>query len=228
MKMAEEIQKRQVAKKIKISDVLSGSYIKEDGWNPNFIEVDEKRISRANIIGAVLEKEEGNDLNYISIMLDDGSGNISGRVFKDDMYKLKDINIGDIILVIARPREYGNERYLLIEIAKKIENKKWIEVRKLELEKNKDNVKKIVKKTEDIEEKSKGSREEVVEEDVVKEEKEMSAGDKVIDFVREKDGGEGIDVQAIVDEFKDEKIVKDLLSEGELFEIKPGRIKVLE
>ncbi|MBD3354598.1 hypothetical protein GF361_01275 [Candidatus Woesearchaeota archaeon] len=226
--MAEEIQKRQVAKKIKINDVLSGSYIKEDGWNPNFIEVNGEKVSRVNIIGAVLEKEEGDGLNYISIMLDDGSGKISGRVFKDDMYKLKDIDIGDIVLAIARPREYGSERYLLLEIVKKIKNKKWIKVRKLELEKKNDDVKEVVQKTEDIEETPTESKEEVVEEDIVKEEKEMNNVDKIIDFVREKDKGDGIDIQAIVDKFDDERIVKDLLSEGELFEIKPGRVKVLE
>jgi len=232
--MAKEknIQKRQVAHKIRIKDILKGNYIKADGWNPNFVEVDGKKISRVNIIGAVLEKEEGNDLNYISITLDDGSAKIGARVFKDDMYKMKNIDVGDIVLVIARPREYGDERYLLLEIIKKIQNKKWVRVRKLELNKQENNIKENYgdekENKEETKQEKEFNKEETVEEEVMKEEKGMSLGDKIIDFVRENDDGEGIDVQEIVDKFKEEKVVKDLLSEGELFEIKPGRVKVLE
>ena len=51
-------QKRQVAEKIRIKDILGGRYIQEEGWTPNYVETDNgKKVSRVNIIGAVVEKE---------------------------------------------------------------------------------------------------------------------------------------------------------------------------
>ncbi|MBW2996134.1 hypothetical protein KY332_02405 [Candidatus Woesearchaeota archaeon] len=211
-------QKRQIAEKVRVKDILSGRYIQEEGWNPNYIELDDsRRISRVNIIGAVVEKEEGQEINYNSIVLDDGSGTISVRVFGEDMGKLAGISVGDVVLIIGRPREYGNEKYLLLEIIKKVENKKWIDVRRLELGVKKETVVEEKKEIENV-------KEEAVEETVISE----SVGDKIIEFVRNNDKGDGVDIQEIVNEFKDEKEVKNLLSEGELFEVKPGRVKVLE
>ena len=31
-------QKRQIAYKVRINDLLGGKYVKEEGWNPNYIE----------------------------------------------------------------------------------------------------------------------------------------------------------------------------------------------
>jgi RPA family protein len=147
--------------------------------------------------------------------LDDGSGSISARVFGEDLAKLAGVNVGDVVLVIGRPREYGSEKYVLLEIIKKVENKKWIDVRRLELG---------VKREVIVEEKEEETKEESIEESVVGE----SIGDKIIEFVRNNDKGDGVDIQDIVNEFKDEDEVKNLLIEGELFEVKPGRVKVLE
>jgi RPA family protein len=217
--MAEEQQKRQIAEKARIKYILQGRYVQQEGWNPNYIEaVDGRKISRVNIIGAVVSKEEGEEINYNSIIIDDGSGKISARVFGEEIKRLKNVNIGDVVLIVGRPREYGGERYILLEIIKKIEDKKWIEVRQKELGKELD-VEKEEKAEKDFEEEVSSA------EDVVKEE---STAEKIIDFVRKTDGGDGVDIEDIVNEFSDEDCVKNLLSEGELFEIRPGRVKVLE
>ncbi|MEE9525072.1 MAG: OB-fold nucleic acid binding domain-containing protein [Candidatus Woesearchaeota archaeon] len=227
-----EIQKRQIAEKIRIKDILGGRYVQEEGWTPNYVETDSgKKVSRANIIGAVVEKEEGEELNYTSLVLEDGSGRISIRVFGDDLVKLEGINVGDVVLVIGRPREYGSERYLLLEIIKKIEDKKWIEVRNKELGKVavvKKEVQSSVepKQVESVEEAIVGVDQQTVGESVVG--GEISVGDKIIEFVRAEDKGEGVEIEEIVKKFENEDSVKNLLSEGELFEVKPGRVKVLE
>ena len=208
----EEQQKRQIACKVRIKEILSGRYIKEDGWMPNYVETsDGRRISRVNIIGAIVARQEDGEVGYNSIVIDDGTGKISVRVFGDDADKLKDSEVGDIILVIGRPREYGSERYVLLEIVKKIDNKKWIDVRNLEIG--------AMKKTVVEEPKTEKIVEEVVEE---------TLSDKIIDFVKMSDKGDGVEIEDVVKEFNDESAIKNLLSEGELFEIKPGRIKVLE
>ena len=53
-----EIRKRQIAYKIRIKDILEGKYVKEEGWNPNYIvTANEKEVSRVNIIGIVIDKQ---------------------------------------------------------------------------------------------------------------------------------------------------------------------------
>ena len=72
-KMAEEKeqQKRQVACKTRVSEILGGRYVKEEGWMPNYIETtSRKKISRINIIGVVVSSEEDSETGYNSIVID--------------------------------------------------------------------------------------------------------------------------------------------------------------
>ncbi len=64
-----EPQKRQIACKARIADLINGQYVKEEGWTPNYIITKQgKHISRINLIGTVISKtEEG--LNYQSIVV---------------------------------------------------------------------------------------------------------------------------------------------------------------
>ena len=141
MEPPKETQKRQIAYKISIKDIFQGKYVQQEGWNPNYIEsFDGKKISRVNIIGIVLSKEDNQETSYKSILIDDGSGTISAKSFGEDSGILQNIQIGDPVLIIGRIKEYNSELHILIEIIKKLEDPKWIEIRKIELEKNKINV----------------------------------------------------------------------------------------
>jgi RPA family protein len=227
-----EIQKRQVACKARISELIEGEYVKEEGWNPNYIRTKRGRnISRVNLIAAVISVND--EENYQSVLVDDGSARISLRTFeKNEM--LNNLEVGDVVLVIGRPREYGAEKYIVPEIIKKIENKKWIDVRKLELEiegkKEKyEEPKKYNEKPEKIE------REEIVEEIEEKPEKKYDdKGNKheiVYNTVKNLDKGNGADIDEVIkkSEIKEaEEIIKRFMMEGEMFEIKPGKIKILE
>lgn len=126
-------QLRQTAFIVKISDLKNGKYIKEEGWEPNYILTKKARVNRANILGIVISKTETPDMSYKSLVIDDGSGNISVRLFENNNL-FNGINVGDIILLIGRPREYGTEKYMIPEIIKKIDNGSWLNYRKKELE----------------------------------------------------------------------------------------------
>ena len=204
--------KRQIAFKVRIKDLVNGRYVKEEGWEPNYIITkQEKKISRINLIGIIVAKNDDINTNYEGVILEDGSGKISIREFKENKV-LKNVEIGNIVMVIGRPREYGTEKYIVPEIVKKIENEKWVALRKIELEI----------------ENSKEEKEEVQEEII--EEKEMPLSQKIYTWIKEKDSGEGIEISELIKKHGDgsEKIIKRFLVEGEIFEIKPGRIKVLE
>jgi hypothetical protein len=145
-------------------------------------------------------------------MIDDGSANISLRLFEENKL-FESVNIGDSVLVIGRPREFGTERYIVPEIIKKIEDANWIKLRKLEL--GSKEIKVEEKKIEVYD-----TVEEVVEEDP-----------DIISLIKKLDKGDGADFNDIVEKCgkeDGEKIINNMIKMGELFEIKPGKIKVLE
>lgn len=192
--------KRETAYKVRIVDILNGKYVINEGWKPNYIEVGNKRFSRVNVLGTVVGFE--NDL----IKIDDGTGQIMLRSF--DESNTMQQNVGDVLLIIGRPREYNEIRFLVPEIIKKIDNPEWIKVRNLEIKEEK--VTKVKK---------------------IKEEKvEENTNQKILDIIKEKDKGNGVNTEEIikiVGKSNTEKNINKLLEEGEIFEIKPGILKLL-
>ncbi len=219
-----EPQKRQIACKVRISDLTNGKYVKEEGWTPNYIITKQgEHISRINLIGIAISKNE-NEQNYQSLTIDDGSGNISLRSFEKNE-TINNIEVGDVIIVIGRPREYGSEKYIVPEIIKKIDNKKWIDVRKIELDIKDLKTAKLPAKEEKVivENIDSGPKEQT---------KNIINNSKLIyETVKKLDSGQGVDIEDIIKKtgIKDaEEIIKKFLREGEMFEISPGRIKILE
>lgn len=205
-------QKRHVAYKVKIKSVLDNPYIKEEGWEPNYIEVNGKKVSRVNIIGTIVLK---NDKNHT--VIDDGSGRVPLRVFEEGSF-FSENEVGDVVTVIGRPREFGSEKYILPEIVKRVENPLWVKVRDYELK-------------EYIEHIETFQKQETVEEAVYTEENEEDVHEKVFNIIKALDTGEGIDTDEVIKKsgFQDtEHIINILLEKGEVFEIKPGVLKVLE
>jgi len=273
--------KRQVAVKSWISDLVSGRYVKVEGdWQPNYVLTPRNiKVSRANIMGAVVS-EPAVDPGHFSFIIDDGSSKMTVRSF--DESTPKDIILGDVLLVIGRPREFGSEIYMMPEIIKKIDNSKWLEHRKLELDLlNRDlpslEIKDIgsgisssqegnsdilsqaeEERIEDSPETAQSAEQissgttssseatnaqtaqtgqeptEAPEQEAAN--KEESSGnpiDSMLEIIRKLDTGNGADTEeAITDSSiereKAEAIINNLLMDGEVFEIKPGMLKVME
>lgn len=110
------------------------------------------------------------------------------------------VDVGSCVLVIGRPREFESQKYVLGEIIKPVDPK-WMDVHR-----------KSVPRVVAVE-----KSEEVVESSEV----------DVIGVVRELDEGEGADYDTVASRVGEDRIVH-LLAVGELFETKPGRLKVLE
>ena len=202
---------RQTASIVQIKDILHSTYVKESSeLTPNYILVGSKRISRVNLMAVVVDTSDMQ--SYKSITLDDGTGTITVRTFEDTKI-LDKVHIGDSILIIAKPREFNSEKYLIQEIIKKILNHKWIEVRKRELA-----LPRHVPPDEVIAE-------------TVQEAVELLPAEKIIHAIRASDPGDGADVEKVIAQAHvtdAEKIVHTLLSQGDVFEVKPGKLKVLE
>ncbi|MFH0977810.1 MAG: OB-fold nucleic acid binding domain-containing protein [Candidatus Woesearchaeota archaeon] len=186
---------RQVAFKLRVADILNNPFIRNEGWQPNSIEVAGIEVSRVNLVATVLTRPE-KELNQLVFLLDDGTGQIPARFFGDSP-SISSLEIGDIVLVIARPREYNNQRYLVPEIVRKISDPKWIELRNYEIklpeQKPSDNMPAMI-----------------------------------LAAMRRLDKGDGVDYQALVSELGcSEETIDSLLKQGELFQIRPGRLKLL-
>ncbi|MFC1741278.1 hypothetical protein ACFL3V_01960 [Nanoarchaeota archaeon] len=217
--MAEpEQSKRQVAHKVRVADILNNRYVKEDGWLPNYIAVGERKVSRANIIGVIVSKDlqEGNTSSQ-NFVLDDNTGRISLRFFEHG----KGIEVGNIVLVIGRPREFGAERYVVPEVMKNVTDPKWVELRRLELAQQ--------RHQEPAEDKSPKTEELSVETEDLAEESNPTS--RLINIIKDLDDGSGAGFEDISVKFGStdpEEHVKRLLEQGDIFEVKPGRYKVLE
>lgn len=201
-------QPRQTAYIVQINDLVNSSFVKEEGWNPNYVVIGNKNVSRVNIIGTVIDKRE--EENMQNIIVDDGTGKIAVRNFEGK----SDVGIGDVVLVVGRVRQFGSEMYINPEVVRKGIDKKWnLLWKKCALknyEKNtnqiKDDKEKAIKQSEDIKDRI----------------------DKIISKVRELDNGDGASYEEIIKAFPDEDAISGLLMRGDLFEIKPGRLKVLD
>ena len=120
---------RLTAYRVWLSDLKERQIEKAEGQT-DFISVGEKQVSRVNIIASVVDKYLAE--NYGSLTLDDGSAQLRLKAFGDFLSRIKDIESGDIILTIARIREYNNEIYMFPEIVKKVTAKHAL-LRRLEL-----------------------------------------------------------------------------------------------
>lgn len=218
-----KVIERQTAMKVWIQHLTNGEYVENPGWEPNYVLYGELKIFRANILGIVVQKSGSKVLHYDYLVLDDGTGKIMIRAF-ENRELLKDFQIGDLVNIIGKPREYGNDVYLIPEIARHVTDALWIEVRRKELEKlpltralPAESVQRSV--TEEA------STVETEEEEIV------TPRDKFLAIIRELDQGDGVDVEALLSatrETQPEKLLQNLLLHGDVFEIKPGRIKLLE
>jgi len=206
--------KRQIAYKCNIKELNKGVFVKRQGWESNYVMTDFGDFSRVNIIGVIVAKED----NVLTI--EDGTGQITARTF-NDLYKVMEINIGDLVLVIARPREFNNQLYLALEIIKKIDNKGWINYRKKELL--------LIKRIRNVE-LLKDSKSTANEPEIVENVSTLNSKERMINFIKQLDSGSGASIDDImtVSKIKNaEDIIQDMLLKGEVYEVKAGKIKLM-
>jgi RPA family protein len=226
---------RQTAYIVGLDEIANSDYVVSEGeWDPNYMLIREIKVSRANIMGVVIAIE-GEAGRVRSFTVDDGRSSITVRVFESE--KSPDLEIGDIVMVIGRPRVFNDEKYIVPEIIKKITDSLWIEIRKKEIERlaGKDIIRRTIKEQIEpvalvtIEEKE--DKKESILEESMKEEKTESEAEEIISLIRKFDFGNGADIEEIIKHSKSktaEKLIMNLLAEGDIFEIKAGRLKVLE
>jgi len=225
-------QQRQVAYKVWISDLINGEYIREEGeWDPNYVLVrDNLKVSRVNVIASVISKYKNETGDYSYLMVDDGTSDINVKAWKEDIGILDKCNVGDLILLIGRVREYNDDIYITPELIKKLDDSNWAKVRKLELEKGFG----APMKVENISDKkitvsAGGSGGLIVSEESANENLTQTSRQKVLDYISKK---EEVTYDELIENLKmDEnevnEIIKELLREGEIYQPKANYLKVI-
>ena len=214
--MAEEQQfKRHTAYKLRIGDILIGKPVinsTENGERFSFLELGDRKIVRVNIIGNIVDKYESlGATKYLSLTVDDGSGQMRLKVFGDDSDKFKNFSQGQTIVTIGVLRYWNNELYVSPEIIKELDSK-YLLIRKLETEKEK-----AVSQT------NIG----------IEKEKIIAIKDKILEMIKASEPVGGMETETLaanLSEFSPgiiNKEIQKLLEEGIVFEPRPGRIRWL-
>ncbi len=222
--------KRWTAYKMNIYDIVKGSYA-EDG----FVKFGNLQVNRVRVMGTVVSKLIGDSGKYGFFVLDDGTETIRIRAFEDQLHLIEKVEIGDIVDVIGRLRKYEDELYIIPEIVVKIDNPNWEILRKLELIEQKRRMSK--NESNDASSDKILVQEEIVEEEIIEDNSRKndnieSPRQKVIRLIRENDKGKGTEVLLLNEALGDKTLVlqvlTDLMNEGEIFEPRPGKVKLLE
>lgn len=209
--MTEQIL-RQVAYKVCISDILNNAYVVQQGeWEPNYVDIAGKKVSRVNIIANVIDKQDTERLS--SAVVDDGSGTISARCFNENTRILRNIAVGDTILLIGKPRKNNNESFIVAEIAKRLDSPLWLQVRKKEL--------------------GKEGKSPAVKLPNARIDETNTARGKILELIRTLDKGDGaLQIEVVQNSGLDtetaEKNIKALLEEGEIYQPKINHLKTIE
>lgn len=204
---------RNTAHRLWISDINNAKYTKSLGeFESNYIEVKSKRISRINLIIVVINKYETD--TYSSLLVDDGSSQISVKAWNEDKKIIDKTNIGEIILLVGKIRQNNLNPTLFIqpEIIRKLDEK-WLLARKKELEKEHGKPE-IIEVKQDIK-----SDELKLEEVKVSNE---SLRTQILNLIDKLDKDEGVSKEDIMNNInspKTSEVIEELLKEGEIFEL---------
>ena len=214
--------KRSTAYRVRISSLVNGEFLRQEGFNPSYIIINEHQVSRINIIATIVSKYLTEDGNYCALTLDDGSETIRAKAFGVDVAKIKESTVGSLVRLIGKVKEYNDEIYLIPEVIKENIDPNWLLIDLVELGKPEfieiDSDKVITKKDEL----------EVIE---IKDSNNPNL--QIIKLIKSHDSGEGTPVADVIKNSKLDKgeaktIIVSLLKSGEIFEPKKGILKLLE
>ena len=241
-------RKRLTAIKTKISEINTGKFVSQEGFNPNYVISSlGERLSRVRLLSTVVDKFVAESGKFASLTLDDGSDTIRTKIFTA-LSSVEGIMQGDRVDVIGRVKEYNGEVYIAPETISKISDPNFEILRELEIRKRNEEVAR--KRDIIINNKNQASdMEELVrmmterygmDREFVETVLQQDIGDKpsvdlkksVMELIQSLDKGEGCDYGELISssglpENDVDKAVQELLEEGSCFEPRPGKIRKL-
>jgi len=124
---------RMTAKKVRIADIAGGEWVQQDGMEPSFVVAKTgEKVSRARVLATIVSKFLSEDGNFGSVTIDDGTDTIRAKCFKD-MAPLEKAEIGQLVDLIGKVREYNGEIYVMPEVIRHVSDPNLLLLRKLEI-----------------------------------------------------------------------------------------------
>jgi hypothetical protein len=244
------MEKRRITTvKTKIAPIVTGKFIKQEGFEPNYVLTSMgQRLSRVRVLATVVDKFLSETGKFAALTIDDGTATVRVKIF-NAISMFDNIKIGDIVDVIGRVKEYNDEIYIAPEILTTVDPG-FEMLRELEIlqqnknmERKRETVLEYKNQTADMAELMRVAKERfgISPEEVEaflqtgveqKEEKEQDNKELVLGLIEKLDSGAGCDYTELIEASKlaeevIDSIVNELLTEGTCFEPKPGKIKKL-
>lgn len=239
-------KKRITSIKTKIAPIINGNFVKAEGFTPSYILTQSgQRLSRVRVLATVVGKFVSESGRFASLTLDDGTATIRLKAFGG--IKFDGIDIGHIVDVVARAKEYEGEAYLIPEVVYRIDNMNFellrdleIHQKEMEIEKRKKIVLEHSKQVADVTELTRMMKErfQIPEEEVEaflsseETEEKQDTRSEVLDLIEKLDSGSGCEYTELIEAsgLSEESVdvaINELLADGTCFEPRPGRIKKL-
>jgi len=124
---------RQVAYKVWLASLHSAEYVKQEGWDPNYVTLGDKQVSRVHVVATVVSKFVADDGNYGALTIDDGSDTIRVKAFGPDVRRVEQAKVSTLVRFVGKVKEYDNEIYLSPEIIRTLKDPNWLIAHRLEL-----------------------------------------------------------------------------------------------
>jgi RPA family protein len=245
-----KLRPRLTAYKLHIADLYAGSYVRKQ--TGAFLETSIGPVTRVRLLGTIMQRYDNPEKKYTSLTLDDATETIRLKAWREDIEKLTDYQVGDIIDIVGKVRQQEDgELFVVPEDVFKVEDVnvellrelEILELRKLmggktitktEFEKGPEK-KELEKEPEKKELEKEPEKKEPIEEieKQLPQESDVDIRNEVMNLIKTLDTGKGASYKEIVEKSseKDEDVVEtiilDLLNEGVVYEPEPGRYKEL-
>ena len=246
------MKKRAPSQRMRLDEIHQGTFVTaEEDFELNYlISADARKIFRAKVVATIVSDPYiSDDSAYGRITLDDGFDTISGAVFREQTALLEDVELGQLVQVMGKIREWKGEKQLTLEAISPV-HPNFMLLHRIEiLTAHKEHVhlleaaQKIYEEYPDLRSAKDQARENGVPTDIIEaldelkymeehqeeEEPVVSKSEtvkmKVLSFIESNEGGVDMDkiLAAFTDTYTTEEIedaIKELLSIGEIFERK--------
>ena len=203
-------QQRATAYKTIIDDVKGAEYVKQEAPHPNYLDLYNEQVRRVQIIAVLVQKSSHH------FVLDDGSGQLTAKRF-DKAISMDNVESGDAVLVIGRPRSHDDTVFIGAETVKALNDKDWVSI-------HQDIVEALYDRDAETE------AEQMTSTMTTENETTVNYTEDLLDSIRDHDDGDGAPTNKVIEssDLDDpEEYVEVLINEGEIFEIRPGRLKIL-
>lgn len=234
---------RSPAKKVRISDLLNGKYFygSKEEMKPSYVITPfGEKVSRVNVIGTVVDRFVSGDGNYSSATVDDGTEAIRVKSFEG--LPFEKFQLGDLVRVIGRLREYNGELYVAHELTEKVNDVNFEILLKVEILNSLIKQKKIVYDIKSLSNQVDETElrnyardtysmdEETLSVVIESKKKEVDYKPVVLDVIQKLDEGKGVEIRKLFEVLNlpdnaVERTLDELINDGSLYEPTIGFLK---